>query len=265
MQQINNGTVRYFEDIVPVLLGTSEKLAMCLVVSTSGSTPRKTGARMIISEHGKVYGTIGGGQFEKKVTEQAIDVIRTGKPGIFRHELLQQHDMCCGGTMDVFIEPIQRKMKLYIFGSGHTGQALAKFAADLEFEVTLADDREEFIRNMEATGVKTMCMPFRDLMPTLQFDNNTAIVIMTYRHDIDRELLAFCINQPHAYLGMIGSRRKILVTKKKFKDAGTATVQSMAEVDMPVGIDIGADGPKEIAISILAKLISVRSKVKKNE
>ena len=114
-------------DIIPEIQKSSENAAVCIIVNTKGSTPRKAGAKMIVYENGKLFGTIGGGDLEKKVIENAQTIIASKEPKLFRHDLLHQHGMCCGGTVEIFIEPIMKKNKLYIFGAGHTGQALAKF------------------------------------------------------------------------------------------------------------------------------------------
>ncbi|MBP8724407.1 MAG: XdhC family protein [Saprospiraceae bacterium] len=251
----------YFQEIGPILSSVDEPMALCTVVATKGSTPRKAGARMIVTQSGTVYGTVGGGHFEQKVVVQALEVIQSGTPGMFRHELLQQHDMCCGGTMEVFIERMERKKKLYIFGAGHTGQALSRFAVEAGFDVWLVDDREAYLSRCSDPRIHCVLQNFEDALRSLKFDADAFVVVMTYRHDIDRQILALCIRQPHAYLGMIGSRRKILVTKKRFRDAGIATVHELDAVDMPTGLAIGADGPAEIAVSILAKLIAVKNNV----
>ncbi|MDO8367276.1 MAG: XdhC family protein [Saprospiraceae bacterium] len=247
-----------YSDIEQIQAATNEPLALCIVVATKGSTPRKTGAKMIVSKSGRLFGSIGGGNLEKKAIENALTVIENNQPQVFRHELLQQHEMCCGGTVDIYIEPIMQKNKLYIFGAGHTGQALSNYAADLDFDITVVDDREEYIGQINAPGVKTLCADFEQALNALPFDGHTSVVILTYNHDTDRKILEYCLGKPHAYLGMIGSRRKILVTKKRFRDAGIATAEALDRVDMPIGIDIKAETPQEIAISILAKLIEVK-------
>jgi xanthine dehydrogenase accessory factor len=250
-----------YADIELIQAAILEPLALCIVVATKGSTPRKAGAKMIVSKSGRLFGSIGGGHLEKKVTEDALEVIGQNKPKLFRHELLQQHEMCCGGTVDIFIEPIIRKNKLYIFGAGHTGQALSNYAADMDFDITVVDDREEYIGQINKPGVKILCADFDQALNALSFDEYTSIVILTYNHDTDRKILAYCLGKQHAYLGMIGSRRKILITKKRFRDSGIATAAVLDRIDMPIGLDIGAETPQEIAVSILAKLIEVKRKV----
>lgn len=239
--------------------------ALCIVVSTRGSAPRNAGAKMLVHSTGKIEGTIGGGNLEKKVIENALLVIKDKKPKLFKHDLLHQHNMCCGGTVEIYIEPIMKKNKLYIFGAGHTGQALAKYASDFGFETVLIDDRKEYLDNCSDAAVNKMNLPFAQALQLLPFDEQTYIAILTYSHETDRDILAFCLQKPHAYLGMIGSRRKVEVTKKMFAEAGVGTREQLDTVDMPMGISINADLPEEIAVSILAKLIQIKNSTVKNE
>ncbi|NUM32445.1 MAG: xanthine dehydrogenase accessory protein XdhC [Bacteroidetes bacterium] len=248
---------------IPELL-KKEKMsaALCTVISTKGSTPRKIGAKMLVFENGKIYGTIGGGNLEKQVIENAILSIQTKTTKLHKFELLQQLGMCCGGTVEIFIEPVMEKSKLYIFGAGHVGTALAHFASKTGFEVTVIDDRKEYISNLVNDSVTCVFSPFESAIEKLLFDNQTYIVVVTYSHPSDRTILSACINKPNAYLGMIGSRRKIEVTKKKFLENKIATKTQLENVDMPIGLDINPDTPSEIAVSILAKLISVKNGAK---
>jgi len=254
-------------------------VALCTIITTKGSTPRKVGAKMLVYEDGSISSTIGGGDLEKKVIENALSVLKKREAKVFKHDLLNQHDMCCGGTVGIFIEPILKKNKLYIFGAGHTGQALAKYAASFYFDVFLIDDRKEYLETThpqplpeggehhskvlsfgEDLGeVNKMNLPHQQALSVLPFDENVFICIMTYSHPMDREILAYCIKKPFAYLGMIGSHRKVEMTKKMFVDAGVGTKEDLDKIDMPMGIDILAEGPDEIAISILAKLIEVKN------
>ncbi len=214
---------------------------------------------MIVFENGKIHGTIGGGELEKSVIKNAVEQIKKKEPRLFRHDLLHQHSMCCGGTVDVYIEPIMKKNKLYIFGAGHTGQSLAGYALDFDFEIVLLDDRKEYLDACKEEGINKMHLPFPQALPILPFDENTFVCIMTYSHEIDRDILAFCLKKPHAYLGMIGSQRKVEVTKKMFADAGLGSLIELEHIDMPMGINIGAEGPEEIAVSILSKLIEIKN------
>jgi xanthine dehydrogenase accessory factor len=240
---------------------SKKTFALCTVVSVKGSAPRTTGAKMIVFEDGKIEGTIGGGEVEKKVIGDAIAVIKDKNAKLFRHDLLHHHNMCCGGTMEIFIEPVMKKNNLYIFGAGHTGIALARYAVDCGFEVFLIDDRKEYVDACQVAGVNKMNLSHEKALPVLPFDENVYICIMTYSHPKDRAILEYCVRKPHAYLGMIGSRRKVEITKKMFFEAGIGSKDELEGIDMPMGISIGAEGPEEIAVSVIGKLIEVKNKV----
>lgn len=236
-------------------------VAFCVIVNTKGSTPREAGAKMLVYADGSIYGTIGGGDLEKKVIANAMDVLKKKEPSFFKHDLLHQHNMCCGGSVEIYIEPIMKKNKLYIFGAGHTGHALANYAIHFDFEVVMIDDRKEYLDEIKLEHVNKLNMHYAQALSLLPFDENTFVTIMTYSHPYDRDILAFCLKKPKAYLGMIGSQRKVEMTKKMFEEGMIASKDELDAVDMPMGIDIGAKDPEEIAISILSKLIAVKNKV----
>lgn len=239
----------------------NEELALCIVTNTKGSTPRAVGAKMLVYPNGKIYGTIGGGRVEKKVIEDALNILKVKRPSTFHYDLLKELQMCCGGSMDLYIEPVLKKNKLYIFGAGHTGFALAKRALEFDFETTIIDDRKDYLDEINLDKVSKIYGKYKETLEQLPFDTNTYITIMTYSHPVDREILSFCIQKPHAYIGMIGSRRKVEVTKRLFEEEGIGTIEDLEDIDMPMGIDIGAEGPDEISVSILAKLLSVKNKI----
>ncbi|MBL0127977.1 MAG: XdhC family protein [Flavobacteriales bacterium] len=238
-----------------------EAAALCIIVSTRGSTPRRVGAKMLVLASGTIHGTIGGGELERSVIQQALEVIRNGHPALRRHDLVQHHGMCCGGSVDIYIEPVMKKNKLYIFGAGHTGTALAKLAHRTGFDVFVVDERKDRFKDLADTPINQLPVAHDQVLPSLPFDERSYIAIMTYSHPMDRDILAFCLKRPFAYLGMIGSQRKVEMTRKMFQEGGIATAEELARVDMPMGIDIGAEGPEEIAVSILAKLIRVKNQI----
>jgi xanthine dehydrogenase accessory factor len=252
------------QDIFQKIAETQRKgidVALCIIVNTKGSTPRESGAKMLVYPDGKIYGTIGGGDLEKNVIVHALEVLESKVPSVFKHDLLHQHNMCCGGSVEIYIEPIMKKNKLYIFGAGHTGLALAKYAVNFNFEVVLIDDRKEYMDEVMTEGINKLNLHYEQALPLLPFDENTFITIMTYSHPYDRDILAYCLKKPFAYLGMIGSKRKVAMTKKMFSQSGIGTMEELEKVDMPMGIEIGAEDPEEIAISILSKLIAIKNKV----
>lgn len=233
--------------------------AVCTVVETRGSTPRKVGSRMLVRHDGAIVGSIGGGALEKQVIADALGVIARRTPELFKHDLLHQHNMCCGGGVHIYIEPVGHQPRLFIFGAGHTGQALARYALDAGFEPFVIDDRPEWIAMVDHPGVSRMPLGHLEALRAIPFDERTYIAIMTYDHATDREILAHCVTRPFAYLGMMGSRRKVEMARKNFGAAGVADANALDRVDMPIGIDIGAHTPEEIAISIIARLIQVKN------
>jgi xanthine dehydrogenase accessory factor len=248
-----------FKKIVEVL-NAGEITALCTVVSTKGSTPLNAGARMIVWENRRIFGTVGGGTLEKATIEDAIIVIKNKKPQLFTHDLKAHHQMCCGGQMEIFIEPLMPLKKLFMFGGGHVGKAVVKHAIDLDFEITVIDSREDIFNDWNFTGYKKVTGDFPKMLPKLPYDDNTFIIIATLDHPTDNEVLAFCISRPHCYIGMIGSRKKVAVMKENLFSGGVATIEQLDKVDMPIGLDINAVTADEIAISIVAKLIKEKNK-----
>jgi xanthine dehydrogenase accessory factor len=238
-----------------------ERAALCTIVSTKGSTPLKAGAKMIVWEDGRIFGTIGGGNLENDVIPSAIKVLKDNTNQLFNHDLQTQHGMCCGGKLEIYIEPIMQAKRLYVFGAGHIGKSIVEYARDLDFEIFVIDDREQIFDDWETGDVNKMMVDFSDILPKLPFNDSTFIVIASYEHSIDREILAHCIQQPHAYLGMIGSKRKIKITNEMLISSGIATKEQLDKVRMPIGVDINAEDHFEIAISIVAELIKAKNKI----
>ena len=167
--------------------------------------------------------------------------------------------MCCGGSINVYIDSIMPPEKLYVFGAGHVGRALSQFASTLSFDVFVIDAREDEINQIQNPAINKLILNYTDTLTRLPFDENTYVAIMTYDHQIDREILGFCMKKEFAYLGMIGSQRKVEITRKMFLSTQLYSEEEISKVDMPMGYDIKATGPEEIAISILAKIIEVKN------
>ena len=239
---------------------SNTKAALCTIIATKGSAPRKTGSKMIVYQNGKITGTIGGGALEKKVIEQALSSIKNNTAQLVTHNLVSELAMCCGGTVELFIEPIMNKKKLYIFGAGHIGKSLAKFAVELDFIVTLIDERYEAFDDLDIPDSTFIKDHHATAIEHLIFDEHTFAVILTHNHQYDREILALTSMKPHQYIGMIGSERKVEIAKKNMIASKIMDSEKIATIDMPIGLDIEAITPQEIAISILAKLIDVRNK-----
>lgn len=247
-------------DSINQVMKNAEQAALCTIINTKGSTPLKVGSKMLVYDSGKIVNTIGGGSLEKNVINDALQIIMLQQAKLFKYDLLKQLEMCCGGSVEVFIEPIIHKKKLLVFGAGHIGSALAGYTKDFNFDITVIDDRIDFINQLQIENITKAHIHHSRFLQTYTFSENTFIVICTYKHSYDREILAHCITQNVGYIGMIGSKRKVLVTKKMFLEKNIATQNQLNFVDMPMGIDMNAHTHQEIAISILAKLIQVINK-----
>jgi xanthine dehydrogenase accessory factor len=249
---------RVFAKTEEIIQG-QQPAALCIVIDTQGSTPRKQGAKMIVYSDGSVFGSIGGGSIEMEVAGIAVKQILLGKPTKITFNLEHELGMHCGGTMEVYIEPLIPEQKLLIFGAGHIGKALSGFARELDFAVTLIDPREEIFGAENFTGCNLVHLDYFQAIEEIAFDENTYVVIVTPKHISDEKILAATARKPHAYIGMIGSTRKVEILKKRFLEENILSHEELEKIDMPIGIKIKAETPREIAISILAKLIEVRN------
>ncbi len=243
---------------------TNLRAAVCIVVETKGSTPRKAGSKMIVYEDGSIFGSIGGGTVEKEVAEKTLELIALGKPVKCSFNLENDLGMHCGGYMEVYIEPINPSQKLFIFGAGHIGKSIAHFARDFDFSLTVFDPREGIFSDPEFNGCNCIGKDYFEAIEETVFDENTYIVIVTPKHIFDEEILVKVTRKPHAYVGMLGSTRKVEQARSRFLAENLLTSEEIDSVDMPIGIKFEAQTPNEIAISILAKLIDVRNRIQNN-
>ena len=241
-----------------------KRAALCIVVETRGSTPRKQGSKMIVYADGTIYGSIGGGSVEKEVAVKAVGLIASGKPEKCSFKLEEDLGMHCGGYMEVYIEPINPSQNLVIYGSGHIGKAVAQFAKDLDFSVTLVDPRESIFDEQAKKSFTCINKEYFQAIDELTFTENTYNVIVTPKHVFDEDILALIARKPHAYIGMIGSSRKVESLRKRFLEEQILTNEELDTIDMPIGIKFKAQTPGEIAISILAKLIDTRNRLMNN-
>jgi len=232
--------------------------ALVTVIRTSGSTPRKEGAKMIVKEDGSIVGSVGGGAFEKKIIEDALLALQEGTPRTVQYHLTYDLEMCCGGSAEAFIEPLVPAQKLFIFGAGHIGSALTKIGKLLGFHVTVVDDRPEFANAERLPDAGHIIgKRYDEAFADLHFDEKTYIVVVTHDHQYDKEVLEYCATQPFAYLGMIGSKRKAKRGLDYLRSRG-ARPEQIAKIHTPMGLDIGAQTPEEIAVSIAAEIIAVK-------
>lgn len=250
------------EDIllkITEIKSAGKKAAFCIIVETKGSSPRKAGSKMIVYPDKTIEGTIGGGSLEFKVTEDALKVMHENHPQKFVYQLEQDLSMHCGGTAEVYIEPISPLNNLYIFGGGHIGKALAKYAQDFGFSIFIIDPRTDILDKIDFPGIQNINEDFISAAKRINFHTHDYIVIVTPKHAFDEEVLAVCAKKSFSYLGMIGSKTKIALSRKRMVNEKKLNEEELNRVDMPIGIKFNAQTPEEIAISILAKLIDVKN------
>src|ERR1019366_7280740 len=206
-------------------------------------------------------GTIAGGALEYAVIQQALTAISLNAHQLVLHRLTRDHNMCCGGTVQVYIEALEVPPQCFIFGAGHVGKALAVVLSTLDFEVAVIDGRPNIFDGWKDLPSSFILHP-SSFPPSLVWDSNTYAIITTHSHPLDREILRLALRQPFKYCGMIGSKRKVIVTRKLFLERGWATEEELDRIDMPIGIDIAAESPAEIAVSIAARMIEMKNRNK---
>jgi len=253
------------EDVLPAAaaaLERGEPAALVTIVRSSGSTPQRTGAKMLVFADGRTVGTIGGGCYENDALGKAREAIANGKPALVKYDLnddfVQESGLICGGQMEVYIDPIAPSPALYVIGAGHVGWHLARIAADAGFRIHVLDDREKF--------ANTERFPFAD---TIEVDDIGAwlhkadlpasayVVVVTRGHTHDFEAVRALAARDLRYLGLIGSRAKVARIFDALESEGMP-LECLERVHAPIGLDIGAITPAEIAVSILAELIAIR-------
>ena len=253
------------EQVLPAAaaaLERGEPAALVTIVRSNGSTPQRTGAKMLVFADGRIVGTIGGGCYESDAIGRAREAIATGKPVLVSYDLnddfVQESGLICGGQMDVYVDPIAPSPALYIVGAGHVGWHLARMAADAGFRIHVVDDREKFANADRFPAAETIevddigaWLHRADLPPSAY------AVIVTRGHTHDFEALRALAARDLRYVGLIGSRAKVARIFDALETEGMP-VECLQRVHAPIGLDIGAITPAEIAVSILAELIAIR-------
>lgn len=250
-----------FEEIVK-LRQQGRRGAVATIVNVRGSIPSFKTAKMLVRDDGSIFGTIGGGCVEADVWQAARQVMESEKPRTMTFNLNQdpKYDagLVCGGTLDIFIEPILPPALLYIFGAGHVSESLYRLATIAGFEVTVVDDREAYAnRERFPAAQQVIAEDFDQAMARLSPSESSYIVIVTRGHRDDMRCLRWAVQTAARYVGMIGSKRKTIAIYQELRKEGLAP-KLFQRVHAPVGLDIAAVTPEEIAVAITAELIAVR-------
>ncbi|HEV2206946.1 MAG TPA: XdhC/CoxI family protein [Candidatus Acidoferrales bacterium] len=239
--------------------------ALATIVHTNGSIPSFESSRMLVRDDGSIAGTIGGGCVEAEVWAAAKEVMEAEQPRkmIFNlnHDADYDAGLICGGTLEVFVEPILPQPTLYIFGAGHVSLAVSRIAGEAGFAVAVIDDRESFANVERFPMASEVHTSYADSFEKIHPNSSSYLLIVTRGHKDDMRVLAWAVNTDARYIGMIGSKRKVLSVYKALEKEGYAP-EKFERVHAPVGLDIGALSPEEIAVSIVAELIAVRRNAK---
>jgi len=253
--------VDIFEEIVKIR-SEGGRAAVATITSVQGSTPRGEGSKMLVRSDGSSLGSVGGGSAEAQVCQEALKVIDDGNARMLSFDLtgkdVAEGGMICGGNMSVFIEPIMTSPVLYIFGGGHVSFSISKIAKMLGFKVVVVDDREEFANpNRFPEADETIANDFEAVFPKFRINRSSYIVIVTRGHLLDEKVLEWAVKTDAGYVGMIGSSRKNRTVFSHLESRGISK-ELLEAVHAPIGLDIYAETPEEIAVSIMAEIIMVR-------
>jgi xanthine/CO dehydrogenase XdhC/CoxF family maturation factor/cation diffusion facilitator CzcD-associated flavoprotein CzcO len=248
--------VREVTQAVLELLQTGQRGALATVVRTAGSTPQVPGARLLLRSDGSCVGTVGGGAIELAVLAALQDTLRSGVSEVLVRELGYDLGMCCGGRMEVLIEPIEAPPRLTLFGAGHVAKPTAALARKVGFEVRVIDERAELATPERFPDCELALREPVSVLRRETFGERDWLLIMTHDHQLDEQLLALALPHKPRYIGLIGSRRKVFRTLQRL--AATQTTGDLSRVYAPVGLKLGALGPDEIAVSIVSELIALR-------
>ncbi|HNT25696.1 MAG TPA: XdhC/CoxI family protein [Anaerolineales bacterium] len=247
--------------IIADLEARNEAAALCTIVRSRGSTPRHTTSKMLVLPDGSLVGSVGGGEIENRVIAEARQAMLDGRPRLLEYNMSdpQRGDPgICGGQVEVFVEPLQPKPTLVILGAGHVGKAVAHLAHWLGFYVAVSDDRVEMC-NPEAIPDGDAFYPvlMADLPAHLKITPWTYLVLTTRGVDVDVAGLPALLDTPAAYIGLIGSRRRWSMTRKQLLEKGVSE-EKLGRVRSPIGLELNAETPEEIAVSILAEVIMLQ-------
>jgi len=251
-------------DILKYYREKQEPVALVTVTKCLGSTPCEVSSRMIVTKQKKIHGTIGGGKLEFKIIDEAITALEENRVIETTYTLGPEFEQCCGGKVELIIEPMNQSPELFLFGAGHIGVEICQLLKDTPFQVSLIDSRKDWLSNLELDKSITSCTvdtnDFKTFNDAVQWGTNCYVLVLTHDHTIDFDIIAMALQNQTKFLGLIGSKTKrvrfnnMLVNELSIKEG-------MTNVVCPIGLDIGGNTPKEIAISVVAQLLQMHYSV----
>lgn len=235
--------------------------ALCTIVRSRGSTPRHTGSKMLVYPDGSIVGTVGGGEVENRVIAEAKQAITDGNPRLLEYNMSDPSrgdPGVCGGQLEIFVEPILPKPTLVVIGGGHVGKAVVHLAHWLGFYVVVNDDRPELCSPQAVPGADRYILALMAELPDhIEITPWTYLVLTTRGANVDVEGLPVLLDAPAAYIGVIGSRRRWMTARKQMIEKGIPAGK-LDRIHSPIGLELNAETPEEIAVSILAEIIMIR-------
>lgn len=250
-----------YDEIVR-LRRAGQKCALATIVQVNGSIPSYESAKLLVRDDGSMLGTVGGGCVEAEVWNAAREVIETEQPKHLTFSLGQDaaydNGLICGGQLNIFVEPITPQPRAFIFGAGHVSKSLSKVANLAGFATVVVDDRETFAnRDRFPEAEDVIAGEYEEVFPKLNIDSSSYLIIVTRGHRDDMRVLRHALDTPARYVSMIGSKRKTLSVMKELIKEGVPR-ESFDRLFAPMGLDIGAISPEEIAVAVVAEMIAVR-------
>jgi len=252
-----------FDEIVR-LRKLGQKCALATIVQVKGSIPSFESAKLLVREDGSILGTIGGGCVEGEVWSIAREVIETERPRHLNFSLGQDaaydNGLICGGQLNVFVEPVVPQPKLFIFGAGHVSKSISKVATMAGFSTVVIDDREAFANAERFPEAEALYADeYEAVFPQLEVNSSSYLIIVTRGHRDDMRVLRWAATTQARYVAMIGSKRKTISVVKELEKEGIPR-EAFDKLFAPMGLEIGAESPEEIAVSVVAEMIAVRRK-----
>ena len=250
-----------YEEVVR-LRRLGQKCALATIVQVNGSIPSYESAKLLVREDGSMLGTIGGGCVEAEVWNAARDVMQNERPRHMNFTLGQDaaydNGLICGGQLSVFIEPVVPQPRLYVFGAGHISKSISKIATLAGFASVIVDNREAFAnRERFPEADEIFAEEYEEVFPKLPIRDTSYLVIVTRGHRDDMRVMRWAVGTNAKYIAMIGSKRKVIGVVKELEKEGIPR-ESFERAFAPMGLDIGAITPEEIAVSIVAEMIAMR-------
>ena len=241
-----------------------QPVALVTVTKCSGSAPCVVSSRMIVTEDKSIHGTIGGGKLEFKAIDEAILALKENRIIESSYTLGPEFEQCCGGKVEFIIEPMNQSPELFLFGAGHIGTEITKLLVGTPFKVKLIDSRENWFSEKELDPSINPCevseIDFKTFRDAVRWGKSCYVLVLTHNHAIDFDIISMALQNETKYLGLIGSKtkkarfNKMLINEMNIKEG-------MSNVICPIGLPIGGDTPKEIAISVVAQLLQVHYQV----